>query len=1311
MTQTQTTSRQAAPPSGPAPLQLQAPPQTARPVPQPMVVRAMPLVMLLAAGGMVAVMLSSGIARNPLTLMFPAMMALSTVAMLVGTWQGGNRRLEMAEKRRDYLRYLDLTRAELRQEAGRQHHRLVARHPEPGDLTMCALRGDTPPRGEDIEIRLGVGVVPLERPVVTPDLGPVDELEPVCVAALRRLVHTHCSVREAPVAVDVASFPVVSVYGEVARVRELVRAAMAQLAVHHGPERVRIAAACGNREARQAWDLLKWLPQHADRVYADGAGAVRLTESSLWRLELLLGGPPEESGPHLVVVADGDPGPARDWLDPADLPRACTIVEVCSSPSGPVRTAALRSGLALDLVAGPDGERLCTAAEQGAQDLLTPDRLDAAATRDLFQQLARDADGSGGPRPGRSGTRRARLDFLAELGHGPAGALRTTPPGGCTPEQLWSPRTGAERLRVPIGLDDDGTPIQLDLKESAHGGHGPHGLCIGATGSGKSEFLRTLVLALVATHAPEQLNLVLVDFKGGATFRGLEGLHHVAASITNLADEESLVDRMRDALEGELVRRQEMLRAAGCANVAEYQRRRDAATGSEEALPPLPALFVVVDEFSELLSARPEFIDLFVQIGRLGRSLQIHLLLASQRLEEGRLRGLESHLSYRIALKTFSAAESRTVLGTTDAYTLPGRPGAGYLKVDSAGPRRFDAAYVSGPLEGGHHAAAGGLEFVAVPPRVREFGAGYLPVEPPAETAPAAPDRSASVLPPGISAWDLCTAQLAGLGPRAHEIWLQPLPGHLPLSAFGDTGLVAAAAADTPETETGGRLPWAVVDLPFEQRRDLLAPDLESPDSAALVVGAPRSGKSTALLSLALSAALRHRPDRLHVYAIDYGGGALAELVDLPHTAGVAGRGDTATARRILSELAARVRRHERPGHEPDGTHALLLVDGWQAARAELEDLDAAVGALAAEGLGAGVHVVVTAARAMDVRPVVRDALSTRLELRLVDPADSMLGRRAARVISPGTPGRGVVESGHLVQMLAPDVIQPDGATAGGAAPAVGEQVAAIAAAWQQAAPGVQAPRVRLLPEVLPFAEIAALARRHTRPAQAWNELRIPVGIEETELAPAYLDLAAEPLTLVFGNAGSGKTSLLRGLARATVAMAPACDVRVLLVDPRRRLRDLVPQDHLAGIAATEDELGPMIGHLAEVLRTRLADLADPDAEVTGPRIVVLVDDLDLLVGTAGNPLAPLVPLLAHAGEIGLTLVLTRRVSGAARAAFDPVVQRMRDLGAAGLVLDGTKDEGRLVGDLVARPLPPGRAQYHSRETGTRLWQLALVEP
>ena len=147
------------------------------------------------------------------------------------------------------------------------------------------------------------------------------------------------------------------------------------------------------------------------------------------------------------------------------------------------------------------------------------------------------------------------------------------------------------------------------------------------------------MLGLAVTHSSETLNFVLADFKGGATFAGMSQMPHVAAVITNLADDLTLVDRMGDAIRGELQRRQELLRAAGnYANIHDYEKARAAGA----ALEPLPSLVLVIDEFSELLTAKPDFIDMFIQIGRIGRSLGVHLLLASQRLEEGRLRGLET---------------------------------------------------------------------------------------------------------------------------------------------------------------------------------------------------------------------------------------------------------------------------------------------------------------------------------------------------------------------------------------------------------------------------------------------------------------------------------------------------------------------------------------------------------------------------------------------------------------------------------------------------------------------------------------------
>ena len=259
--------------------------------------------------------------------------------------------------------------------------------------------------------------------------------------------------------------------------------------------------------------------------------------------------------------------------------------------------------------------------------------------------------------------------------------------------EAWGRRPARDDLCAPIGRSADGTLVALDLKEAAQGGSGPHGLVVGATGSGKSELLRTLLTGLAIGHPPENLAFLLADFKGGATFAPLAGLPHVAGVVTNLDADSSLIDRFRDALGGEIQARQELFAAAGVSSLQDYA----AVARDRTELRSLPRLLVVVDEFSELLLARPDLTELFATIGRLGRSIGVFLLLATQRLDTGRLRGLESHLSYRICLRTFTESESREAMGGAEAFRLPTEPGWAYLVTGGRPPRLLRAATVSRP--------------------------------------------------------------------------------------------------------------------------------------------------------------------------------------------------------------------------------------------------------------------------------------------------------------------------------------------------------------------------------------------------------------------------------------------------------------------------------------------------------------------------------------------------------------------------------------------------------------------------------------
>ncbi|MFD7418404.1 FtsK/SpoIIIE domain-containing protein, partial [Kitasatospora purpeofusca] len=424
-------------------------------------------------------------------------------------------------------------------------------------------------------------------------------------------------------------------------------------------------------------------------------------------------------------------------------------------------------------------------------------------------------------------------------------------------ERLWAPRGERAFLRVPIGISDSHEPVLLDLKESSELGMGPHGLCVGATGSGKSELLRTLVLALVATHPPEDLALVLVDYKGGATFAPFAGLPHVAGVITNLENQAGLVERVHSSLAGEVKRRQQALKDAGnVADIGDYAALR---AEKRPDLDPLPHLFVVIDEFGELLTAKPDFIDLFLSIGRIGRSIGVHLLLSSQRIEGGKLKGLDTYLSYRLGLRTFSADESRTVLDTTDAFHLPPLPGFGYLKVDTSHYARFKAGYVSGGYRGPVRSTD-----------AEETGPLALPYE--AFNTLAGPDEARRPAEPasrrretGPTELGVMVDQLTDAAPPVRSIWLPPLPTATALDTvagpldIGPRGMrLTGAVAEGRRRPL--RIPVGLLDDPAKQWQGQWFLDLTTAGGHAAVIGGPQSGKTTLLRTLVLSLALTHTP-------------------------------------------------------------------------------------------------------------------------------------------------------------------------------------------------------------------------------------------------------------------------------------------------------------------------------------------------------------------------------------------------------------------------------------------------------------------
>ncbi|WP_041624956.1 FtsK/SpoIIIE domain-containing protein [Stackebrandtia nassauensis] len=258
----------------------------------------------------------------------------------------------------------------------------------------------------------------------------------------------------------------------------------------------------------------------------------------------------------------------------------------------------------------------------------------------------------------------------------------------------WRAKLWEQRLRAPIGLTDTGSPLELDLKDHFHNGIGPHGMLIGAPGSGMPEALRAIVTSLARSHTPEELNLMLVDFDDGDGFDRFGRLLHTRFVVKDLRGQPSLLDWLEHAIVTELDYRRRLLNEAdGVDTHSQYERARQ----SGDPLTPLPSLLVVVNGFSDLIGAAPDFLSTLIHIGRLGRKLGVHLLVATQHLAEARVRGLDGFLSYRIAMRTDTATESRGVIGVPDAYDLPDAPGHAYLKVGTDALIRFQFGRIRQP--------------------------------------------------------------------------------------------------------------------------------------------------------------------------------------------------------------------------------------------------------------------------------------------------------------------------------------------------------------------------------------------------------------------------------------------------------------------------------------------------------------------------------------------------------------------------------------------------------------------------------------
>ncbi|MCZ2806532.1 FtsK/SpoIIIE domain-containing protein [Modestobacter sp. VKM Ac-2983] len=982
-----------------------------------------------------------------------------------------------------------------------------------------------------------------------------------------------------PVALPLQDGAGLGIVGPRAAALGVVRALVCQLAVLVPPSGLRVVLVAG-RDHLADWRWCRWLPQLQ--------GVIVPGEPVPDRLLAALSGAPaagEGAPPRTVVVLDGP-------IDPA------TAALVAGSAAHAVRLdlAGTEAALALPALA-----RLQVAGETGTGGRL---RLPGAD-----QERFVDLDAVGAGTADRIARDLARLAVPASAGELPDTArLLDLPTAGLRLDPRDSQASGTwdrdrSRLLATLGATGEG-PVRIDLVAD-----GPHTLVAGTTGSGKSELLQTLVASLAQHHPPDRCSFLLIDYKGGAAFGEAATLPHTVGMLTDL-DTQSTARALR-SLSAELTRRERLLAEHGVRDLA--------------ALPaPVAAsrLVIVVDEFATLAEELPGFVTGLVGIAQRGRSLGVHLVLATQRPAGVVSPEIRANCSLRICLRTTDEGDARDVLGSTlPAHLPPDRPGRAYLRTGNGPAVLLQVARVSG--------------------RSAPVGA---PLAVARRHWPSRPGPALSAPPVG-GASDL-QRLAAALGARAradaidppHRPWLPPLPDQLPATAL-DRWAPAAPAS---------RLRLGLRDSPDAQLQAPLELDLDA-GGGWLVVGGPRSGRTTALRTV-LGEAVHHLPPGgLQVHVLDHGGGGLVTLAaGLPHTGTAVGRDDPHRTVRLLARLTEEVDRRRGGGAAP-APLLLLLVDGYESVAAQVEAADPATGAaallrLARDGAAVGLTVALTAERAVPGGRLA-GSVRERLVLPLPDRADYAVAGVAARAV-PGhrPPGRALVgEDAAECQLALP-------------------RTPVVPAADLPGASCTEPPlRVVELPAD-PGLPLPAPAPAGNGRGTWW----LPVGPGGDGGEAVGVDLARTGGLLVVGPPGSGRSSALRAFG----SHARSAGVAVL--------------ELVSAPAPVTGEGGGEPLHLPVPLSgTDTAGVRSWLAGHDASRVLVLADDLSSLSAEVGDLLASL------SSSTGRVTVVGAGTAAEVAGAFRGPAAALRRSRTA-VLLRPAPGDAEMLGLRVPRtPLPP----------------------
>lgn len=1338
-------------------------------------------------GGMVAMVFASGShVFGGIGSIFPLFMMVGIMMMMFRGMGGGQQQMsrpKLDAMRAQFMLMLDMLRETAQESADSMDANYRWFHPAPN--TLAAAVGsprmwERKPDGKDLNfgvVRVGVGMT---RPEVTwgePQNMPTDiELEPVTGKALQEFGRYQSVVYNLPKMVSLLVEPWYALVGEREQVLGLMRAIICQLAFSHGPDHVQMIVVSSDLDQ---WDWVKWLPHFGDSRRHDAAGNARMVYTSVREFaaeqaELFAGrgsftprhasSSAQTPTPHTVIIADVD-DPQWEYVISAEGVDGVTFFDLTgSSMWTDIPERKLQFDKTGVIEALPRDRDTWMVIDDKAWFFALTDQVSIAEAEEFAQKLAQwrlaEAYEEIGQRVAHIGAR----DILSYYG--------IDDPGNIDFDSLWASRTdtmGRSRLRAPFGnRSDNGELLFLDMKSLDEGGDGPHGVMSGTTGSGKSTLVRTVIESLMLSHPPEELQFVLADLKGGSAVKPFAGVPHVSRIITDLEEDQALMERFLDALWGEIARRKAICDSAGVDDAKEYNSVRARMRARGQDMAPLPMLVVVIDEFYEWFRIMPTAVDVLDSIGRQGRAYWIHLMMASQTIES-RAEKLMENMGYRLVLKARTAGAAQAA-GVPNAVNLPAQAGLGYFRKSLEDIIRFQAEFLwrdyfqPGVSIDGEEAPAlvHSIDYI----RPQLFTNSFTPLE----VSVGGPDIEPVVAQPngevlesddieggededeeGVRTPKVGTViidQLRKIKFEPYRLWQPPLTQPV---AIDD--LVNRFLGRPWHKEYGSAcnlvFPIGIIDRPYKHDQPPWTVDTSGPGANVLILGAGGSGKTTALQTLICSAALTHTPQQIQFYCLAYSSTALTTVSRIPHVGEVAGPTDPYGVRRTVAELLALVRERKRSflecgiasmemfrrrkfggeaGPVPDDGFGdvYLVIDNYRALAEENEVLIEQVNVIINQGPSFGVHVVVTADRESELRPPVRSGFGSRIELRLAAVEDAKLVRSRFAKDVPVKPGRGMV----AVNYVRLDSDPQAGLHTLVARPALGStpdnvfECDSVVAAVSRLT-SAQAPPVRRLPARFGVEQVRELASRDTR--QGVGAGGIAWAISELDLAPVYLNFAENSHLMVTGRRECGRTTTLATIMSeigrlyapgASSAPPPAPgrpSAQVWLVDPRRQLLTALGSDYVERFAYNLDGVVAMMGELAAALAGREPPPGLSAEELlsrswwSGPEIFLIVDDIQQLPPGFDSPLHKAVPFVNRAADVGLHVIVTRTFGGWSSAGSDPMLRALHQANAPLLVMDADPDEGFIRGKMKGGPLPRGRGLLMAEDTGVFV-QVAATE-